>query len=338
MSKKIKLFACCIPVKGATKSIICDLQRSDYDEIPNTLFDLLTTHDGSSIDDIKACYPKEEHEIIDEYISFLQENEYIFFTDTPEDFPAIQLQWDSPQWVTNAVLDFDKHSAYDISGVITQLSTLRCNALELRFFDSVPFSFIEYLLLQTQHSSLRSVSVIICYNEASDIFAIKKLFLLPAPITNVLIHNYNGEEFSRLLNNVELPIFTTPSRIHDETHCGIISPYSFAVNIQLFTEAQQFNSCLNRKISVDRYGSIKNCPSCDSVYGHIANTLLSTVLDNPTFRQVWTVKKDDILVCKDCEYRYICVDCRAYQQGGNLEKGKPVKCKYDPYTGTYAEE
>ncbi len=37
----LKLFACCIPVKGQSRSIICDLQRYNFDFIPNDLFDLL---------------------------------------------------------------------------------------------------------------------------------------------------------------------------------------------------------------------------------------------------------------------------------------------------------
>ena len=332
MSKKIKLFACCIPVKGAAKSIICDIQRNDYDEIPNSLYDLLTTFDGHSIAEIKAHYPVNEHETIDEYLIFLKEKEYIFFTETPSDFPALNLEWDAPQWITNAILDSDSHSTYDIPDIIAQLSTLRCVALELRFFDPMPFEFIEKLLLHTQHSSLRSVSVVVCYSNPTDIVALEGLFLLPVPLTNVLLHSYDGEVVTL---SSALPIFTTPVRVEDETHCGIISPYNFAVNIPLFTESQHFNNCLNRKISVDKHGFIKNCPSCDPQYGHVSDTLLATALDHPKFRQVWAIKKDDIEVCRDCEYRYICIDCRAYQKHDNLSYSKPIKCQYDPYTATY---
>lgn len=334
MSKKIKLFACCIPVKGPVKSIICDIQRNDYDEIPNSLCDLLMTYDGYSIEEIKTHYPIDEHQIIDEYLDFLQEKQYIFYTETPNSFPPLSLQWDAPQWITNAIIDTDSQSAYSIEDTIAQLSTLRCVALELRFFDPVPFTFIETLLLQTQHSSLRSVSLMICYNTSTDIAAAEALFLLPAPLTNVMFHSHDGKAVTLTL---PLPIFTTPVRVEDETHCGVISPYNFVVNTSLFTESQHFNNCLNRKISVDRQGFIKNCPSCSQTYGHVKDTSLANALEQPKFRQVWAIKKDDIEVCRDCEYRYICVDCRAYQRPDNLAYGKPVKCQYDPYTATYNE-
>lgn len=30
------------------------------------------------------------------------------------------------------------------------------------------------------------------------------------------------------------------------------------------------------------------------------------------FKDLWAINKDKILVCQDCEFRYICTDCRAY--------------------------
>jgi hypothetical protein len=42
-------------------------------------------------------------------------------------------------------------------------------------------------------------------------------------------------------------------------------------------------------------------------------------------------------VCKDCEFRYICTDCRAYLEDPYNEYSKPLKCGYDPYTGEWSE-
>jgi hypothetical protein len=48
------------------------------------------------------------------------------------------------------------------------------------------------------------------------------------------------------------------------------------------------------------------------------------------------VRKDDIEVCKDCEFRYICTDCRIFKNDSNDIYSKPKKCNYDPYTNTWA--
>ena len=50
------------------------------------------------------------------------------------------------------------------------------------------------------------------------------------------------------------------------------------------------------------------------------------------------IKKDDIDVCKDCEFRYICTDCRSIIKDLNYRYSQPVKCKYNPYLGKWEGE
>ena len=59
----------------------------------------------------------------------------------------------------------------------------------------------------------------------------------------------------------------------------------FEVNIPLFTEAQLHNTCLNRKISIDVDGNIKNCPSMAQSFGDIRDTTLQEALDHPDFKK-----------------------------------------------------
>ncbi len=66
-------------------------------------------------------------------------------------------------------------------------------------------------------------------------------------------------------------------------------------------------------------------------YGNIKNLAISDVLNNHEFNKLWRINKDKINVCKDCEFRYICHDCRAYITEENNIYSKPLKCKYDPY-------
>ena len=112
-------------------------------------------------------------------------------------------------------------------------------------------------------------------------------------------------------------------------------PGYFFTNLSLFSEAQSFNSCLNRKISVDEYGEIRNCPSMPRSYGHVSDTSLHSALAHSGFREVWEVNKDQVEVCRDCEFRYICTDCRAYITEPANRFSKPSKCTYDPYTARW---
>ncbi|MEM9823198.1 MAG: hypothetical protein AAF985_19110, partial [Bacteroidota bacterium] len=80
---------------------------------------------------------------------------------------------------------------------------------------------------------------------------------------------------------------------------------------------------------------IKNCPSLPNTYGHIANTTLAEALNQDEFKKVWNINKDQISVCKDCEFRHVCTDCRAYLEKPNDPYSKPLKCGYDPYTNKW---
>ena len=98
-------------------------------------------------------------------------------------------------------------------------------------------------------------------------------------------------------------------------------------------ENKLFNSCLNRKIAVDEHGNIGNCPSMEKKFGSVKENSLLTVAKRNDFKKVWKLNKDAIEICKDCEFRYICSDCRAYTENGITSK--PAKCSYDPYTGIW---
>ncbi len=67
------------------------------------------------------------------------------------------------------------------------------------------------------------------------------------------------------------------------------------------------------------------------IYGHIAKDNILDILKNKDFQKVATIRKDDIEICQDCEFRYICMDCRAYTLDENNGFSKPKKCNYDPY-------
>ena len=68
-------------------------------------------------------------------------------------------------------------------------------------------------------------------------------------------------------------------------------------------------------------------------FGHISNISLLSVVENLEFKKKWNIKKDQIEICKVCEFRYICTDCRAYTTDGLYSK--PLKCNYDPYKGEW---
>lgn len=77
----IKIFSCCIPVKGASRSAICDVHRGKLKIIPNALYNLLPHFDNLTKHEIISFYGEEHKQTVQEYIDFLFENEYAFYCD-----------------------------------------------------------------------------------------------------------------------------------------------------------------------------------------------------------------------------------------------------------------
>ena len=55
------------------------------------------------------------------------------------------------------------------------------------------------------------------------------------------------------------------------------------------------------------------------------------------FKKYWNITKDEISTCKDCEFRYICTDCRSYTESPEDYYSKPLKCGYSPYTNKWEQ-
>lgn len=140
---------------------------------------------------------------------------------------------------------------------------------------------------------------------------------------------YGNIQISKINNKIKIPL-----------SCGCINLNNLNINRSFYIEALNYNSCLHKKISIDYEGNIKNCPSMVKNFGNIKQTSLRKALLNNDFKEYWDVNKDEIEVCKDCEFRYVCTDCRAYTEKGEDNLGtinlsKPLKCGYDPYTGVW---
>lgn len=70
-------------------------------------------------------------------------------------------------------------------------------------------------------------------------------------------------------------------------------------------------------------------------YGSIENTLLIKVVEVDAFKAIWKITKDKVSVCKDCEYRYICQDCRCFLSNPSDILSKPKNCSYDPFSNCW---
>jgi SPASM domain peptide maturase of grasp-with-spasm system len=125
-------------------------------------------------------------------------------------------------------------------------------------------------------------------------------------------------------------IFTTEAM--SVKSCGQIHRGYFTMNMTHYTESLSHNTCLNRKIAIDINGDIKNCPGMKASFGNIRDTTLEEAISNRGFKKYWNINKDKINKCRDCEFRHICTDCRAFVEDPSDQYSAPLKCGYNPYT------
>lgn len=333
------IFSNCIAVKGSKRSIICDLDRNNFRIIPNALYFILTKFKRKTVGTIKEKFDHKYDVFIDEYFLFLEKQEFGHYSTIEEakKFPALNLEFEHPSIITNAIIDINKDSEHDYEKICNQLGKLNCNFWQLRFFDSFTINTIHNILLNTKDNHIRSFHLIVKYNNNFKFEELKKLYE-SFPIARIDFY-LTPKEIKKKVENLyeKYPIYFFEVEINNETHCGKINSDYFLVSIPQFSEAQQYNTCLNRKIGIDVNGEIKNCPSMAKSYGNIINTELHEVLEKKEFKDIWSINKNNIKVCQDCEFRYICSDCRAYIENPKDIYSKPLKCGYNPYTAIWEE-
>lgn len=335
-SKFFYLLGNIIPVKGYFRSIILDLQLVNFKFIPNDLFNLINKFNNKKVSEIYNYY--NDKDTITEYLNFLLTNKYIFLGSSSykNSFRSINTNWIAPAKITNCILDISSKTIATLNSIVRELDLLDCKSIQFRFLSSEANSIDLSLIFDiTSSSRINSISLIIPFNEKyTDEYLLEHIKLNPR-IHQIIIYNCESEENYFLIGFVKV-IKVCNLKLNVKA-CGVISSMYFSPTIETFTEARHHNTCLNRKISIDSEGNIKNCPSMSQSFGNIRDTTLEEALAHPDFKKYWNIKKDDISKCKDCEFRYICTDCRAYIDDPDDMYSAPLKCGYDPYTGIWEE-
>lgn len=330
------LFACCKLVKGAKRSIICDLQRNDFIFVPNFFFDLLQK-DENEIDLTQLPEHIWESTTPDDFenlITSCVNKEYAFFTDDPSSFPSLSLKDLSNIRISNAIVDIDEKCAINFPFLAKELTFLGCSTMLLRFHFPIEYGHITDLLKPFLNSTIRSIELHIPYSSQIDTKEkIIELAYSNNRIKGIIVHSTGS--INQVIEEKKFEVMYTEEILTMENCCGKVSPYYFRSNPTFFFESQKNNSCLNKKISIDVNGHVKNCPSMKEGFGKYSEeNNLMTIIEKNNFTKIWSITKDMVEVCKDCEFRYICTDCRAITKEDSLYS-KPKSCSYNPYEAVW---
>nr|WP_262908298.1 grasp-with-spasm system SPASM domain peptide maturase [Chryseobacterium sp. X308] len=338
----LKLFDSVKIVRGAKNAIIFDASTGFLQFIPIAFFDLLSNeHQNYFI--LKKQLDNDSLEVLEEYINFIIDNKLGVILNTKKELSTFQNTSEfkeTPTFVDYLILDINSSDVLD-DVLLQQICDLRIKYLQIRFSELELNDIIKVIrkLSLLNDSSINELSLVANYDLQLVTFIKENQYSISNKFLHFILHSSN-EQGSQTLEHVQLSIIK--NRINIPLSCGLVDLKNINFNRNFYLEAKQYNSCLNKKISIDVNGNIKNCPSMPQSFGNIKDTTLENSLNHPEFKKYWNLTKDNIEVCKDCEFRYICTDCRAYTEQTSFNKegldtSKPLKCGYNPYTGEWEE-
>ncbi len=98
------------------------------------------------------------------------------------------------------------------------------------------------------------------------------------------------------------------------------------------------HSCWQGKVTISSTGDAYPCIMQRAESGgNVREQSLREIVQGG-LRKYWDLSYDKIEVCRDCEYRYACHDCRPVTLGPTGElTAKPLHCSYAPYQGEFVD-
>jgi SPASM domain peptide maturase of grasp-with-spasm system len=332
-----KVHAECKAIKGFNRSLIYDLPRQEMAFIDNEVLDAIKNTNKIKV--VVSELEKQNYDDVNKIIDWLISNEYIFLCSKNEIklFPDISDEWDYPAPITNSIIDYNNFSEHQLSDILIQLDKLNCHHIQIRYFDDFIIENLDKALGKIRNSKIVNIELLFKYDKEIGNKKITELCRKHTRLGRVFIYNSNEE--TRLNDSsYRAQIIFAKENVESSENCGVISAKYFSTNIEVYTESQHHNTCLNRKVCIDANGEIKNCPSMSKSYGNIKNTTLDEAIEKPGFKDCWFIHKDQIDVCNDCEFRHMCTDCRAFIKDPNNIYSQPAKCPFNPYIAKWEGE
>lgn len=332
LDKYFIIYSDCFLTRGLVKSSILDITNQQMYFFDTQFYDILSTISLYRIREILLmCEDEVTIESFQELIMFLVSKELGAFVENVSLFPPINVEWDCYSIISNAIIDV-KNKIHNFEKIFIELNDLFCEKIQIRFYSVVGTDIFHKIIHHAIDKRFSHIEFVIKEdvqeNRLEDLIAIVKQY----PFIRFTIYNSFKDLTTLKFNNISF----IKRDLDFCKDCGVISPEYFIIpTMDSYMENRLYNGCLNRKVSIDYDGNIKNCPSFKHSYGNIENVRIKDVIMTKQFRELWIINKEKIEVCKDCELRPVCTDCRAHLSDPNNIYSKPQKCTYDPLTSNW---
>lgn len=323
-------------VRGFNRSLLQDLLRERFFVIPNSMADFIDASRNISINEFCIGLDSDDLNSVLGYIDFLKKHDLIHESDYFLDFtfPPIQLSYDKEISISNIILNLKKSDEHLLKRTIEVINEYEVRALQIHLQPQMSLNEIANFMLNLLDSPLQQIDVNLSFHTLPLQFDWEKFLLQNLRVGNVIVYDSPSEYQTAYNSNTSL-VYNKKGNLDIHFGCGSISQKNFVSNLTKYEESLSHNSCLYGKLYIGDMGEIKNCPSTKRIYGNIKSSNLEDILITDEFRKLGRIRKDKISVCKDCEFRHVCTDCRAFLENPNDLYSKPLKCGYSPYTNLW---
>jgi len=335
------LSSSCKAVKGEKRTLLSDYGRGEFYFISNDYYHLLKDLQKHPFEKVKASILPESVESFNEFLNFLLSKEMGFLHQNKKAFPRISEVFDEPGNVKDMIveIDFTIGTIELFQKICAEIQEISCQNIQLRLLSHFTIPELATILEMLAKADVSYVEVHLSHNELVSDRQLDELVEQHARLSRVFVYgcaeSSRRNVFSKLNTENQLQfgqVFHLDYEFDDGQCCGIINYEALSFNnVAVFNRLLARNGCLDKKIAIDRWGNIKNCPSMKESFGNVKEVSLVDIALNEGFRKYWSITKDQISVCKECEFRYCCSDCRAFRTTPDLYS-KPLKCGYDPST------
>lgn len=336
----ITLYPNIIPVRGYSRSVLMDLYMGKFQFIPNYFCDFLNENKLKKLqyEDFRSLGNSEsDFAEITSLLDYLIEADYL----AEVDLDLLEgLNVDSPvrtedSLINDCIIELSKESNWDLAHFLSEINRIGVKFLEIRFLDFEPFERFQLLIQrELQNHSIEFLHLIVPFHPDLDQIIHSKMMTFHR-LDQLTVYSVPGE-FK--LDDVPFRVnFSTQPSI-DHSNCGCVDPSYFGYNVLNYYSNRKNNSCLSHKLSIDQFGDIRNCPSKKQSFGKLEIIDLERTIQLEEFQKEWHITKESILICSDCEFRWMCSDCRVFIQDESNSLSKPAKCGYNPYINRWINE
>jgi hypothetical protein len=319
MLKNILLHANCFFTKGFLRSCIFDLDRGNYYFVPVDV----------KVVGREIYFPEGSEKLVKQ----LLEAEVIFTSE-----PGIADLFNEYQIVTNEY--FDLHSI-----VIEITNEESFDVLSPEIFASL---IIHHLAIVVQKP----------INKESIIFfldSLRKVRIKSA----LLIFNFEIDFIEQIpkYSYLERISILGHKKKRDINRNSYMNKVEYVPNIpnknnilffsrELYFESHNFNNYAHKKLIINSNKEVvlsclneKETNVLFLINGRILIEDIKQYLSHPKYIALSQVSKDNIVVCRDCELRYVCVDNRSLKKSARMDFWyHETECNYNPFISRWSDE